>query len=177
MQLYFVYKHKVNSITIDWGIKVKVTTVRSNVKSRSHHDIAHLQLPTSVPTKYQLPTPYAFIDIAEQDFIDQGHNGKVKGQSKVTPWHCTPTPPNQCSYEVSTSYILQFLRYRLDKLFPLPARPTIRTPWVKTIPQQPLRLWGKNHWKSAYKCIGHTKYISSNSLLMFIFHWIWVLSI
>ena len=37
--------------------------VRSKVKSRSHNDIAHLQLPTNVPTKYQLPTPYSFQDI------------------------------------------------------------------------------------------------------------------
>ena len=30
------------------------------VKSRSDHDIAHLQPLTNVPTKYQLPTPYSF---------------------------------------------------------------------------------------------------------------------
>ena len=30
------------------------------VKSRSHHDVAHLQLPTNVPTKYQLATHYGF---------------------------------------------------------------------------------------------------------------------
>ena len=29
---------------------LKVTTVRSKVLSRSHYDIAHLQLPTNVPT-------------------------------------------------------------------------------------------------------------------------------
>ena len=34
------------------------------VKSRSHHDAAHLQPLTNVPTKYQLPTPYGFRDIA-----------------------------------------------------------------------------------------------------------------
>ena len=27
---------------------------------RSHHDVAHLQPLTNVPTKYQLPTPYGF---------------------------------------------------------------------------------------------------------------------
>ena len=32
-------------------LKVKVTTVRSKVKLRSHHDIAHLQLSTNVLTK------------------------------------------------------------------------------------------------------------------------------
>ena len=66
-----------------------------------------------------------------QDFQTQGHYGKVKGQIKVRPWRCTPTPPNQCPYQVSTSYTLQFLRYNF---FPPPARPLIRTPWVKIIP-------------------------------------------
>ena len=39
-------------------LKVKVTTTKSKVKSKSHHDVAHLQPPNNVPTKYQLPTPY-----------------------------------------------------------------------------------------------------------------------
>ena len=37
----------------------------SKVKSRSHHDIAHQQPPTNVPTKYQLPTSYIFQDMAQ----------------------------------------------------------------------------------------------------------------
>ena len=53
---------------MDKILKVKVTTARSKVKSRSHHDIAHLQPPTNVPTKYQVPTPYAFRDIAQTRF-------------------------------------------------------------------------------------------------------------
>ena len=53
------------------------------VKSRSHHDAAHVQPLTNVPTKHQLPIPYGFRDIAGQDFIGQGHYGK--GQIKVTP--------------------------------------------------------------------------------------------
>ena len=35
-------------------LKVKVTTARSKVKSRSHHNVAHLQQLTNVPIKYQL---------------------------------------------------------------------------------------------------------------------------
>ena len=58
---------------------------RSKVKSWSHHDVAHLHPLTNVPTKYQLPTPYGFRDIARQDFIGQGHYSKVKGQIKVKP--------------------------------------------------------------------------------------------
>ena len=52
----------------------------------------------------------------QQDFKGQGHNGKVKGQIKVTPWCCTPTTPNQCPYQASSSYTLRFLRYNKDKI-------------------------------------------------------------
>ena len=38
------------------------------VKSRSDHDVAHLHPLTNVPTKYQLPTPYGFRDIARTRF-------------------------------------------------------------------------------------------------------------
>ena len=41
-----------------------VTLTRSRVKSRSQNDVAHLHALTNVPTKYQLPTPYDFRDIA-----------------------------------------------------------------------------------------------------------------
>ena len=133
----------------------------SKVKSRSHHDIVHLQTLTNVPTKYQLLTPCVFQDISRtrfyrsrslqqgqrsnqghamtlhtytsqppyqlpqpygcQDiacirFYSQGHNSKVKGQIKVTPWRCTPTTPNQCPYQISTSCTSRFLRYSLDKI-------------------------------------------------------------
>ena len=61
---------------------------RSKVKSRSNHDIAHLQPQTNVPTKYQLPTPYSFWDIAWTEFYrsrsqrqgqntNQGHTRKL----------------------------------------------------------------------------------------------------
>ena len=39
--------------------------------------------------------------------MEQGHYGKVNGQIKVTPEHCTPTLPNQCLYQESNSYTLQ----------------------------------------------------------------------
>ena len=41
---------------------------RSKVKSRLHHDVVHLQPPTNVHAKYQLPTPYGFRDIAQRRF-------------------------------------------------------------------------------------------------------------
>ena len=49
-------------------LSVKVTTTRSKVKSKSHHDEAYLHLLTNVPTKYQLPIPYCFRDIARTRF-------------------------------------------------------------------------------------------------------------
>ena len=45
-----------------------LTMTMPKVKSRSHHDVAHLQPTTNVPTKYQLPTPYGFQDIAQTRF-------------------------------------------------------------------------------------------------------------
>ena len=51
-----------------------------------------------------------------QYFIGQGHYREVKGQIKVRPWRCTPTPPNQYPYQVSTSYTLRFLRYSPDNI-------------------------------------------------------------
>ena len=38
------------------------------VKSRSHHDVAHLQSLTNVPTKYQHPTPHGFKDTPRTKF-------------------------------------------------------------------------------------------------------------
>ena len=54
--------------TPDKFLWVKVTTARTKVKSRSLHDVAHLHALTNVPTKYQLPTPYRFRDIAQTRF-------------------------------------------------------------------------------------------------------------
>ena len=42
---------------LDKILYIKVTTARLQVKSRSHHDNAHLQPTNNLPTKYQLPTP------------------------------------------------------------------------------------------------------------------------
>ena len=41
-------------------LKVKVTTVMSKVKSRSHHDVAQLHTQTNAPTKYQFPKSLRF---------------------------------------------------------------------------------------------------------------------
>ena len=48
--------------------KVKGPGHYDKVKSRSHHYAVHVQPLTKVPTKYQLPTPYGFRDIAGTRF-------------------------------------------------------------------------------------------------------------
>ena len=44
-----------------------------------------------------------------QSFIGQGHYSKVKGQIKVTPWHCTPTTLTNvpAKYQLPTPYGFQ----------------------------------------------------------------------
>ena len=41
---------------------------RGNKLSNNKNDVAHLQPLANVPTKYQLPTPYHFQDIAQTRF-------------------------------------------------------------------------------------------------------------
>ena len=62
---------------------------------RSHYDLAHLQPPTSVPTKYQLPT---------QDFIGQGHYGKVKSRSHHDVAHLQSLTNAPAKYQLPTPY-------------------------------------------------------------------------
>ena len=51
---------------LDKIFKLRVTAIKSKVKSRSHHDDAHLQplYINNVPTKCQVPIHYSFQDIA-----------------------------------------------------------------------------------------------------------------
>ena len=86
---------------------------RSKIKSRSHHDIAHLHLLTNVPTKYQLPTPYGSQDTARTRFYRSRSLWQVQrsNQGQTMMLH-TYTP-----YQVSTSYNLRFPRYSPDKIF------------------------------------------------------------
>ena len=61
-----------------------VTITRSKVKNtRSHHDVAHLQPQSNVPTNYQLPTPYGCQDIARTRHYRS--RSLQQGQIKVTP--------------------------------------------------------------------------------------------
>ena len=94
---------------------------RSKVKSRSHHDVAHLHPLTNVPAKYQLPTPYSFQDIARTRFYRSSSLQQSRSHHDVAHLHpltnvptkyqlptpygfrdiaWTTTPPNQCPYQV-----------------------------------------------------------------------------
>ena len=68
---------------------------RSKVKSRSHHDVAHLHPLTNIPTKYQLPTPYGFRDIARTRFSNsRSHHDAAHLQplANVSTKYQLPTP-------------------------------------------------------------------------------------
>ena len=68
---------------------------RSKVKSRSHHDVAHLQTLTNVPAKYQLPTPYGCRDIARTRFSNSRslRQGQRSNQGQIMTLHTyTPQP-------------------------------------------------------------------------------------
>ena len=95
---------------------------RSKVKSMSHQDIANLHPLTNIPTKYQLPTPYSFQDIARTRFY----------RSR------SPQPMSRPNTNILH---LRIQRYSPEKLLPA-AHPPIWTPLVKTIPTQPFKAVG-----------------------------------
>ena len=84
-----------------------LNTTRSKVKSRSHHDNTHLWPLTNVPTKYQLPTPYSFRDIARTRFyrsrsLRQGqrsNQGQIHDVAHLHPLTNVPT-----KYQLPTPY-------------------------------------------------------------------------
>ena len=51
----------------------KMSLRKEEVKSRSHHYVAHLHTLTNVPTKYQLPTPYYHIQQASDESGFEGN--------------------------------------------------------------------------------------------------------
>ena len=67
-------------------LQVKVTTARSKVISRSEHDVAYLQPLTTVPSNYQLATPYSFRDIAQTRFS----NSRTPRQGYTMTLHTYP---------------------------------------------------------------------------------------
>ena len=99
----------------DFGGQGHYAKIKGQIKVT--HDVADLLPQTNVPTKYQLPTPYNFQDIAQKRCSNSRSlwEGQRSNQGQTMTLHSSP--PNQCPYQVSTSYTLQFLRYSMDKFF------------------------------------------------------------
>ena len=91
-------------------LKLMVTTTRSN---QDHTMMLH----TYNPKAKSLPS-VNFLPFLVSETRRRFYSSRLlrQGQIKVTPWRCTPTIPNQCPYQVSTSYTLQFLRHSPDKI-------------------------------------------------------------
>ena len=75
---------------------------RSKVKLRSHHDNTHLWPLTNVPTKYQLPTPYGFRDIARITFYRSRSKVKSRPDHDVAQLH--PLTNVSSKYQLPTPY-------------------------------------------------------------------------
>ena len=63
----------------------QANTLGQSQSQRSHHDDAHLQILTDVPTKCQPSTPYRIQEMAWTRVQINGHCDKLKGQIKITP--------------------------------------------------------------------------------------------
>ena len=80
---------------------------RSKVKSRSYHDVAQLHPLTNVPTKYQLPTPYGYLDIARTRFyrsrsLQQGQRSNQGSDHHIAHLHPLTNVPTK--YQLPTPY-------------------------------------------------------------------------
>ena len=104
MSLLTFYTLRNPKNSLDKILKLMVTTTRSNVKSRSNHDVAHLQPLINVPTNYQLPTPYDFRDIARTRFYKSSslQQGQRSNQGHTTTLH-TYNPQSPTKYQLPTS--------------------------------------------------------------------------
>ena len=89
-------------------------TMGENNTTTAHKGCA-VNIKANNPTKYQLPTPYGLQDIAQTRFYRSRSRlqGQGSNQGHTTMLH-TYTP-NQCPYQVSTSYTLRFPKYSPDK--------------------------------------------------------------
>ena len=95
----------VSEILPGQNLKVKVTTVRSKVKSRSHNDIAYLQLSTNVPTKYSytLQFPRYSPDKISKVKVTSAMS-KVKSRSHHEVAHLQPPTNVPIKYQLPTPY-------------------------------------------------------------------------
>ena len=69
----------------------------------SYHDVAHLHPLPNVPTKYQLPTPYGFRDIAQTRFyrsrsLRQDQRSKSRSHHDVAHLHPLTNVPTSINF-------------------------------------------------------------------------------
>ena len=75
-------------------LKVKVTTARSKLKSRSHHDAAHLHPQPMSPTKYEHPLQLSQCSSGKNFKLKVTMTrSNVKSRSHNDIAHLHPTPP------------------------------------------------------------------------------------
>ena len=127
----------------------------SNITSRSHHDIAHLHLPSNVyhlsaSSRNILPFPrYSPEEILKLKVPTARPKIKSRSHNGISSVH-----PNQSSCHVSTFYTLQFPRYSWDKIIVQAQLPTHPTAQLVTM--------GENNTNTAFK--GYRVYDSLNVL-------------
>ena len=95
----------------------------------------------------------------------------VKGQIKVTPLRCTPTPLNQCPHPVSISYTIRFPQSSLDKILQVKvttARSKVKSRSLHNVAHlHPLTNVPKTHQLPTpygFRDIARTKFYRSRSL-------------
>ena len=108
---------------------------------KSHHALAHLHPLTNVPTKYPLPTPYSFLNIAHNKMSKVKVTivrSKVKSRSHHVIAHLYPKPMSLPSINI--------LHLRVSEIQPgqpfsrvPPTCPPIRASWAKTISKWPFK--------------------------------------
>ena len=79
---------------------------RSKVKCWSDHDVAHLHPLTNFPTKYQLPTPYGFQDIARTRFYRSRslQQGQRSNQDQTMMLHLQPLTNVPTKYQLPSPH-------------------------------------------------------------------------
>ena len=114
---------------------------------------------------------------------------KVKSRSHYDEAQLHPPTNVPTKYQHPTPYCYWDLA--LTRYLPTPARPTARppsrTPWVKTIPQSLLRLWGKKEWSQEDKVLSERwmtlsrqwriifNLVFHSGKVMFVVIYIWIL--
>ena len=74
------------------------------LKSKPHHDVPHLHTLTNITTKYHLPTPYSFLDIAQTRFLRSRTMSKFKSRSHHDIAHLHPPSNVATKSQLPTPY-------------------------------------------------------------------------